>query len=74
LCFLCPIILGLPGDALLLRVAWIDRPDFGTRRADDSVSLAKSSARTFSLRQLKVWSKALTTNPQRTVHKEDAQE
>jgi flagellar motor switch protein FliM len=43
LCFLCLIILGVPGDALLLRVAWMERHDFRTKRTDDLVSLANSS-------------------------------
>src|SRR5208282_4286673 len=46
----CRFILGLPGGALLLRVEWIERHDFRTRRAAHFVSLANSSAKTFSFR------------------------
>jgi hypothetical protein len=42
----CLIILGLPDDALLLRVAWMERHDFRTKRTD-LVSLANSSVMNF---------------------------
>jgi hypothetical protein len=36
----CLVILGLPGDALLLRVAWMAKHDFRTKRTAHFVSLA----------------------------------
>ena len=38
-----PVILGLPGEALLLRVAWMERHDFRTKPTEDLVSPANSS-------------------------------
>jgi hypothetical protein len=41
-CFLLPVHpFGLPGDALLLRVASIEGRDFRMKRADDLVSTRK---------------------------------
>jgi len=39
--------LGLPGGALLLRVAWMERRDFRTKRTEHSVSLGNSSVVNF---------------------------
>jgi hypothetical protein len=36
------MILRVPGNALLLRVAWTERHDFRAKRAEVSVSLASS--------------------------------
>ena len=58
--------LGLPGDALLLRVAWMERRDCRTKRSASFVSFANSSAMTFSFRSSYVWSITLTTIPRRT--------
>src|SRR5208282_3349170 len=44
----CPVILGLPGDALLPRVAQMERHDFRTKRTAHFVSLANGSAMSFS--------------------------
>jgi hypothetical protein len=64
----------LPGDALLLRVAWMERHDFRAKRVEELVSLANSSAITFSSQEISVWSITLTTNSRRRRHHEDAQE
>jgi hypothetical protein len=41
----CPFILGLPGDAVLLRVAWMEGTISGRNVLNDSVSFANSSVR-----------------------------
>ena len=48
---LCPFIPGLPGDALRLRVAWIERHDFRTKRTAQSVSPANDSAMHLLIRE-----------------------
>jgi hypothetical protein len=56
------IILGLPGDALLLRVAWMERVDFRAKPIADLVSFANSSAITFSFQDVEVWSIKLSSS------------
>jgi|HubBroStandDraft_3_1064219.scaffolds.fasta_scaffold06508_3 hypothetical protein len=46
----CLIILGLPGDALLLRVTWMRGTISGRNAMHTFISLANSSAMTFSFR------------------------
>ena len=57
----CPVILGLPGDALLLRVAWMERHDFRAKRTAHFVSLANGSTMSFSFREFYVRSKMLSS-------------
>jgi len=45
------MILRVSGGALLLRVAWIERHDFRTKRNADSVSPENSSDGIFSSRR-----------------------
>jgi hypothetical protein len=51
------MILRVPGDALLLRVAWIERHDLRTNRTADSTSPEKSSDGIFSSRRCRNLSK-----------------
>jgi hypothetical protein len=51
------MILRVPGNALLLRVAWIERHDFRTKRTEGSVSFENGSAETFSFRRCRNLSK-----------------
>jgi len=53
----------VPGDALLLRVARIERRDFGTKRAEDSVLLANGFRQKLShFEDVEVWSKTLNSS------------
>jgi hypothetical protein len=58
---LARFILGLPGDALLLRVAWTEGRDFRTKPTDDLVSLANGSALRSHFGIFEVWSKMLSS-------------
>jgi hypothetical protein len=51
----CPVMLSL------LRVAWMERHDFRTKRTAHFVSLANGSAMSFSFREFYVWSKMLSS-------------